>query len=223
MKRIRLLIVDDQRLFVESLRRVLLSEHDFVKEVFVATGGEQALHIADRVMPDVVLMDVFMSDLDGIRAARLLHDRHPQTTIIMLSAFGYDEHVQAAMQNGASGYVLKDIAPKELINTIAAIRGGGVSAVPRKFSYGRSSVSSRTQRDGVDDWYRCLSPKERQILLLISSGYSNREIAAHVNLGQQTVRNYVSTIYSKLNVKDRFGAMRKAIEARIQQWNIAPR
>ncbi len=224
MRGLRILLVDDQTLFVESLKKVLQSEGSLVGRIVVAANGDEAVRLVDRVHPDIVLMDVSMPGMDGIEATARIHEKHADVKIIMLSAFGYDDYVQKAIEKGAVGYVLKDVTPEDLIATIRAVYSGGSILPPRNVQSlllgGRARAGSEreTDDDGATGWMHLLSEKERRILLLISRGYSNREIGEKVHLGDQTVRNYVSRIYSKLGARDRFDAIRKAIEAPLEEW-----
>ena len=225
MRGLRILLADDQTLFVESLKKVLQSEGGLVGRIVLAPNGEEAVRLVDRVHPDIVLMDVSMPGMDGIEATARIHEKDEDIKIIMLSAFGYDDYVQKAIENGAVGYVLKDVTPDDLIACIKAVCSGGSILPPRNVQSlvqgGRGRAEAERATDDADDgtgWVHLLSEKERRILLLISRGYSNREIGEKVHLGDQTVRNYVSRIYSKLGARDRFDAIRKAIEAPLENW-----
>jgi DNA-binding NarL/FixJ family response regulator len=217
MRRLKVLLVDDQKLFVESLRKVLESVPDRIESVDIAYNGREAVEYLKRARPQIVLMDTHMPVMDGISATRVIHKRFPEVKILMLSAFGYDEYVQEAMSCGASGYILKDISPDELLESIQAVTSGNVILSKEVISSISGKAEVIQEPSSVPDWLGYLSSKEKKILLLISRGYSNKEIADTLHLGSQTVRNYISVIYDKLGVKDRFEAMRQAIEARIER------
>lgn len=210
------LLVDDQRLFASSLKRVLESA-DAIERVDVAADGRAALEYVAEHVPDIILMDTHMPRLDGLQATRKIKAEHPDVTILMLSAFGYDDYVREAMAAGASGYLLKDVSPEELVSSMFSAVGGAVIMSPQVVP-DLSQEREFRPRPRAAHWISGLTPKERRILLLISTGHGNAEIADRMNLGSQTVRNYVSTIYSKIGARDRFEAMRMAIEANIQAF-----
>jgi DNA-binding NarL/FixJ family response regulator len=230
MKPLRILLVDDQRLFASSLKSVLEQQRDDVESVRIAANGEEAMSIVGAVRPDVVLMDTHMPKVDGIEGARRLHAEYPDVVILMLSAFGYEEYVRDAMSVGARGYLLKDITPEELVASIRnAVTGTVVlspQVVPSMTGRGGSGGAVRASARGARDetrsdaarWLFELTPRERLLLFYIAKGYSNNEIADRVHIGGQTVRNYVSGIYAKMGAKDRFEAIRMAIEANISAF-----
>ncbi len=222
MKRLRIMLVDDQKLFVQSLKRAIQSITEDIEDVTIAYNGREAIEIIPASKPDVILMDIYMPVLDGIEATKIIHRQYPDIKILMLTTYGYDEYVKEAIDNGASGYLLKDILPEELIDTVKMICDGKsnvvmsqeiVKQIVKKIEEGKGE---RFSKESIPRWYRELSEKEKHILLLISKGYSNDEISEKVYLGKQTVRNYISNIYSKLGVDNRFEAMRIAIESGIE-------
>ncbi len=215
---LNIMLVDDQNLFIESLKRVLESEAELVNQVYVAHDGEEAIKMVDSFVPDVILMDVHMPNMNGIEATGFIHRKRAEIKIIILSAFGYDDYVAHAMQQGASGYILKDISPEELIVAIRKAYNGEVIPVAKSSGLSLQTRQMREDRKQLPEWYKTLSMTERSIVLLIAKGYSNKEIVEHANLGEQTVRNYVSAIYDKLGVSNRFEAMRAAIEGHIEDW-----
>ena len=221
MKKLQVLLVDDQKLLTDSLKRVLESEED-VGTVRIAAGGEEAIAEIQRCSYDIVLMDIHMPNMTGIEATRIMHQKDPKLKIIMLTTFGYDEWIKAAMENGAVGYLLKDISSSELI---AAIRGAntGMRVVSPGVMEAVSLVpSAEKTAASVPNWFRQLSDHERDILVLVMKGYSNEEIASRIHLSTQTIKNYLSLIYDKLNVNNRFQAMRLAIEQKLDSlWIVS--
>lgn len=222
MKPLQILLVDDQRLFASSLKSVLEGQYADVEQVVIAANGEEAIEVIGELQPDVVLMDTHMPKVDGIEATRRIHAAFPNVTILMLSAFGYEEYVRDAISVGARGYLLKDITPEELVASIRNAATGAVvlspqvvSSVTGRGSLDKSARSQRRRDERTQTWLNDLTPRERLILFYISKGFSNNEIADRINIGRQTVRNYVSTIYAKIGAGDRFEAMRLAIEANI--------
>ncbi len=218
------MLVDDQKLFVQSLRRAIQSITNEIEDIAIAYNGREAIEMIPSFKPSVVLMDIYMPVLDGIEATKVIHVKYPEIKILMLTTYGYDEYVKEAIDNGASGYLLKDILPEELIDTVKMICDGKSNVVMSqdivKQIVGKIKEGKRKlpDIDEVPQWYKELSEKEKHILLLISKGYSNDGISERVYLGKQTVRNYISNIYSKLGVDNRFEAMRIAIESGIESF-----
>ena len=215
---IRVLLVDDQVLFVESLRTVLSADAG-VTVVGVAHDGRDALTIALRERPDVVLMDVRMPVMDGVESTRLIREQLPETRVLILTTFDDDEYVIEALKLGAAGYILKDIPPEELISSIRAAHEGRILIAPKvaakiaeKLAGAQDSGKSGSTESSPPQWLQELSPREKEVLRLLAEGYDNREIAARLFLAEQTVKNHVSVLYDKMGVKDRIHALRKAAE-----------
>ena len=215
-KRLRILITDDQKLFAESLRKVLLDYPDTVGEVDIAIDGTEAIRKMVQLQPDVVLLDVHMPRMSGLETIRRLRSQSPTAKVIMLTAFGYSDYIGEAVHEGAAGYVLKDVSPTELLQVIHQVTSStGFVTLSQNLAADAFSKRQpvRDQSSSAVDWMQTLSDRDKQILRLIVRGYSNDEISAHLNLGQQTVKNYISTLYSKLGVSNRFQAMREAIDS----------
>ncbi len=206
---VRVLIVDDGELFAESLRRVLtLMPGSRIDVCAVANTGEKAIEYADSLDPDVVLMDIRMPGLDGIQATRQILERNPKIRIIVLTNFDDDDYVYDAIDAGASGYLLKDITPDKLKESVESANDHSVvfaSSIAAKFTRNRRA---RETQD-MPAWFRELSRREKEILACVVKGQTNKEIAVTLNVAEQTVRNNVSDIYSKSEIHDRV----KLIEA----------
>lgn len=212
----KVLIVDDQRLFSECLAGILRTIGTSVLGEIRWTGsGEEALVLYQGFRPDLVLLDIFMPGMGGLEALRQLRALDAEAKIIMLTTFGYDTYVREALAGGASGYLLKDSAPGDVLASMEAVWGGQTVLSPAAVS-SLSGALRQPQRGGAcPEWFPLLSEKEKKILLLISKGLSNEEIADRLNLGKHTIRNYVSAVYDKMGVKDRFAAIQAAIESQI--------
>lgn len=212
---IRLLLADDQYLFLESLKLVLESLDEGIKVVGTATNGEEAIAFLERERADVALLDVRMPVMDGVAAAGEIRSRWPEMSIIMLTTFEDDVYVAEALRRGAHGYLLKNIAPKMLISAIRAVRDGSLLIAPDLAGHLAAALSAtgegseggvgvvRGTRPRLPDWYYELTPRDKTIAAYILKGMTNREIAAAAHLGEQTVRNYASVLYEKLRVADR--------------------
>ncbi|MBN1836764.1 MAG: response regulator transcription factor [Spirochaetales bacterium] len=225
---IRLLLADDQTLFAESLKNILEMRTKDLKIVGLAYDGEQAVDLVERLAPEIVLMDVRMPKLDGVEAAKIIRQRHPQVKVMMLTTFDDDEYVVEAIRHGAVGYLLKTTRPAELITAIRGIKGGMVQISPevaRKLvgtgTHGgelalettEGTVEENQNAPEPADWVRFLSHREKEILKQLLEGFKNRQIAERLFISEQTVKNHLHTIYSKMGVSTRFQAIKKVVEA----------
>ncbi len=207
---LRLLIVDDHEV-VRLGMRALLERHPTFTVVGEASTQEEAVTIAEELQPDIVLMDIRLAGGSGIEACQQIKERLPLTKVIMLTSFAEDELLFAAIRAGATGYLLKQIAGGDVIRAIeGAARGESMldpSLTQRVFFEVRRSIK---KEEAVA--FQDLTSQERQVLLLIAEGRTNREIAAELFLSEGTVRNYVSSILSKLGVSNRAEAAAYAIK-----------
>jgi DNA-binding NarL/FixJ family response regulator len=220
MPDIRLLLVDDQVLFVESLKNVLEMRTDDIKVIGIAYNGKEAIEFIEHEKPDIVLMDVRMPVLDGVEASREIRKRFPDVSIMILTTIDDEEYVQETLRFGVKGYVLKDIPPAELIVSIRAIKGGIIQISPlvaHKLVQGSLTPDRLyTQTGNEPEWLSSLSYREHEVLKLLIAGFSNKEIAGKLRIAEQTVKNYVSIIYEKLGVRDRVHVLKKVIEAGVK-------
>jgi DNA-binding NarL/FixJ family response regulator len=215
MSAIRVLLVDDQALFVESLRTVIEHSADDIEIVGIARNGAQAVEAMAAAPADLVVMDVRMPVMDGVEATKRIREAHPDARIMMLTTFEDDEYVQEALEHGAAGYILKDIPPGELIASIRVVAGGAFLIAPSvaKSLIHRAYLKPEFSPAPEPEWLRQLSRREREILGQLVEGLSNKEIAAELCIAEQTVRNHISVIYDKIGVEDRAQAVRLAREA----------
>ena len=212
----KLLLVDDQLLFLESLKIVIENLAPDMEVAGLAVNGSEAVKKVKEIQPDVILMDVRMPKMDGVAATKIIKKHFPHIHIIMLTTFENDEYVKEALHNGAEGYMLKNIPPEMLISSIRAVLTGVVLISPDIAGnlidniYSSTKDASKELNREIPDWYIMLNGREKQILKLIWEGKTNTEIADTIHVGSQTIRNYISIIYSKLNVSNRSEARRKA-------------
>jgi len=215
MNRIRVLLVDDQALFVESLRTVIERSAEDIEVIGIARNGAEAVEAALNVPCDLVVMDVRMPVMDGVEATKRICAARPAARIMMLTTFEDDEYVKEALEHGAAGYILKDIAPAELIAAIRVVAGGAFLSAPSvaKSLIRRAYLKPEFSPTPEPEWLRQLSRREREILGHLVEGRTNKEIAAELCIAEQTVRNHISVVYDKMGVADRSQAVRLAREA----------
>jgi DNA-binding NarL/FixJ family response regulator len=210
---IRVLVVDDQRLMREGLRILLELEPDL--EVVGEVGdGQSALEAYRDLWPDVVLMDVRMPGMNGVEATWRLRKNWPEARVVILTTFDDDEYVFEGLRAGAQGYLLKDVSGHDLAEAVRTVAAGGAliePSVARKVvaEFARVAPPVRKPEEGLPE---PLSDREREILTLVAQGLSNSEIAARLNLAAGTVKNYVTNILQKLDVRDRTQAAVRARE-----------
>jgi DNA-binding NarL/FixJ family response regulator len=222
--RIKVLLVDDQVLFVESLQMVLESRTQDIEVVGVAYDGADVLEIVRDKRPDVVLMDIRMPNVDGVDATRMIRQEFPATHIMILTTFDKDEYVHKALQLGAVGYLLKDIHPSYLIDAIHSVYRGGVLISPRvaRRLVARDAGTCEGEAKGPgfnvrESMLSELSMREAEVLHYIAKGHNNREIADKLFIAEQTVKNHVSVIYAKLGIRGRMEALLLARELGLDQ------
>ncbi len=210
---VEILVVDDQSLFREGLRTLLSVQPDF-EVVGEAANGEEALRLSARLHPDVILKDLRMPVMDGVTATQRLHESLPDCKVIVLTTFDDDELVFDGLRAGAVGYLLKDVSSEKLFEAIRAARRGEYFLLPSITAKVMAEFSrlSRIAPSPADALEEPLSPREMEILRLVATGASNREIAVTLVIAEGTVKNHLTNILGKLDVKDRMQAVLKARE-----------
>jgi DNA-binding NarL/FixJ family response regulator len=211
METIRVLIADDHTLFREGLRALLSSVPDIDIVGEAASGQETLIRVAET-LPDVVLMDIQMPDVNGIEATRQILRKHPQMGIIMLTMFKDDDSVFAAMRAGARGYVLKGVDQDVVLRAIRAV-AHGESLFSPEIAERLMRFFANLKPDAPPEVFPELTAREREILALIAQGETNAGIATKLTISTKTVRNHVSSIFNKLQVADRTQASIRAREA----------
>ncbi|MBN3891595.1 MAG: response regulator transcription factor [Nostoc sp. JL31] len=201
---IKVLLVDDQSLIRQGLRALLELEPD-LEIVGEAENGEQAINCVAQFQPDVILLDIRMPIMDGVAATKQIQKRFAKTKILVLTTFDDDEYVSAALKNGAMGYLLKDTPSEELAVAIRAVHKGYTQLGPgivKKLLTQFSHVAP-IQSPPVPSTLAELTPREKEVLRLIATGASNREIAQELYISEGTVKNHVTNILNRLNLRDR--------------------
>ncbi|MGD2179983.1 response regulator [Lusitaniella coriacea] len=201
---IRLLLADDQPLFRQGLASLLSLEED-IEVVGEANNGKEAIALAEQLQPDIILMDVRMPICDGVEATRAIHQRYPWIRILVLTTFDEDEYVWQSLEAGALSYLLKSTPSQEVATAIRNLHRGysqlGPTIAPKVFA--RLNGESGTSPAMKEEYKELFSDRELDILNLLGQGYNNREIARSLHLTEGTVKNYVTRILDKLDVRDR--------------------
>lgn len=216
---IRVLIADDQALVRGGFRAILEAEPD-IDVIAEAGDGAQAVDIARAHRIDVALMDIRMPRLDGIEATRklLVESRNPPTRVLVLTTFDLDEYVYEALRAGASGFLLKDVRPEHLAPAVRVVAAGEALLAP---SVTRRLIEEFARRplppDKPAESLPQLTPRERDVLMLVARGMSNAEIAGQLFLGESTIKTHVGHVLSKLELRDRIHAVVFAYESGIVQ------
>jgi len=212
----RILLVDDHEVVRLGLKS-LLERHPQFDIIGEASSAREALEQVENNHPDVVVMDIRLPGTSGIEACEEITSRFPETRVLMLTSYAEDEMLFSAIRAGASGYILKQIGGEELVRALEAVARGEALLDPavtqRVFQEVRRAVKEEEASAFVH-----LSQQEKHVLLLVSEGRTNREIAKALFLGEGTVRNYVSSILSKLGVSNRAEAAAYAVEHNLREY-----
>ena len=203
MRKIRVLIADDQEELAKELRSVLETD-DGLDVVGIALDGFDALCKMPECSPDVVLMDIRMPNMNGVVATRRIKEEYPTVKVVILTTFDDSDYILNAINNGASGYLLKDIGSAALISAIKNAYAGD-TILPSKIARRIADAASLVAEDREIKLARAfsLSDREVEIALMVYEGFTNRQISAALKLSEGTTRNYVSSIYEKTNTENR--------------------
>ena len=205
---LRVVLADDHELLRTGFRLVLRSQPD-LEVVGEASDGAEAIALVERLDPDVVLMDVRMPKVDGIEATERIAARAPRTRVLILTTFDLDEYAFAGLRAGASGFLLKDVQPEQLIDAVRTVAAGNAVVAPRitrrllETFAGHLPVERKPRDAGVHPLLTELTPREREVLLEVAAGHSNAEIADRLVLTEATVKTHVGRILTKLGLRDR--------------------
>jgi NarL family two-component system response regulator LiaR len=205
---IRVLVVDDHAVVREGLR-AFLDLQAGIEVVGEAEDGEEAVAAAERVRPDVVLLDLVMPRLDGIGALRRLRERVPAARVIVLTSFLDDDKLLPALRAGAAGYLLKNAQPQELARAVRVAHAGETLLDPAVAARLVAALAADAEEDPLDR----LTPREREVLELIGRGYPNKRIAQELDISEKTVKTHVGRLLPKLGVDDRTQAAVLAVRA----------
>ena len=208
---IRVVIADDHHLVRQGIRALLEKAGD-IEVVGEAADGQEALDLVERLLPDVLVLDIAMPHLNGVEAVGRLRDLKVKTRALVLSMYADDALVRQALRNGAKGYLLKRAVSDELLLAVRAVGRGETFLSPEVAGPVVSALVAAPPRSSDLDPLDQLTSRERQVLQLIAEGHSNREIASHLHLSEKTVEKHRSHLMAKLKIHDTAGLVRFAIK-----------
>lgn len=205
---IRLMLADDHRMLREGLRRSMTDQgFDIVGE---ARDGDEAINLAHDLLPDVILMDVTMPEVDGVEATRQIRQSLPDVRIVMLTMHADQEVLAAAIRAGASGYLVKDCSTEEIASAVRMAASGETALSPQLAASMLNEVRKLDQPSAPDE-ERVVTRREEEVLQLIADGCSTSEVAEKLFISQKTVKNHLASIYQKLDARDRTQAVLQAV------------
>lgn len=209
---IKILLVDDQQLVRQGIQLLLETEED-LQVIGQANNGKEALEKIDKLKPDVVLMDIRMPEMNGVEATQQISQKYPGIGVVILTTFDDDEYVFEGLKAGARGYLLKDISSEEMATAVRTVAAGGALIQPsitRKVLSEFSRLATTPKAASTTDLPEPLTEREMDVLKSIAEGHSNKEIAEQLFITEGTVKNHVSNLIAKLNVRDRTQAIIRA-------------
>lgn len=207
---IKVLIADDHKLFRQGLMGLMETREDLVEVVGEASTGREALQLVETLHPEIVLMDIYMPDLDGLQALKLIRERFPSVNVVMLTSSESDEHLYQAVQYGASGYLLKNLDASELFDLISGVARGEAAMTREMAARLLKNVARRTSDPERGE--ELLTERELSVLRLVAVGASNQEIADKLSISINTAKSHIRSILEKLQLENRTQAANYAIQ-----------
>jgi DNA-binding NarL/FixJ family response regulator len=207
---IKVLIADDHKLFRQGLIGLMRTREDLVEVIGEAETGEEAIQLAEKLNPDVILMDIYMPQLDGLQAAKEIHRRFPHIAVVMLTSSDRDGHLYEAAQVGVAGYLLKSLDANELFDLLHGVTNGETAMTRAMASKLLKSVANRMADENKGE--QSLTERELFVLRLVASGASNQEIADKLTISVNTVKSHIKNILEKLQLENRTQAATYAVK-----------
>lgn len=207
---IKVLIADDHKLFRQGLIGLMKTREDLVEVIGEAETGEEAVQMAEKLNPDVILMDIYMPQVDGLQAAKEIHRRFPHIAVVMLTSSERDGHLYEAAQIGVAGYLLKSLDANELFDLLHGVTNGETAMTRALASKLLKSVANRMADE--DRGEQALTERELFVLRLVASGASNQEIADKLTISVNTVKSHIKNILEKLQLENRTQAATYAVK-----------
>ena len=207
---IRVLIADDHKLFRQGLIGLMKTREDLVEVIGEAETGEEAVRLAEALRPDVILMDIYMPQMDGLQAAKEIHIRFPKIAIVMLTSSERDGHLYEAVQVGVSGYLLKSLDASELFDLLSGVVNGEIAMTRAMAGKLLKVVANRMADENKGE--QALTERELFVLRLVASGASNQEIAQKLSISVNTVKSHLKNILDKLQLENRTQAATFALK-----------
>lgn len=220
MCKIRVLVADDQKILSQGLC-TLLSFEDDIDVIGSAGNGQEVLNILENETVDVILMDIRMPVMNGVECTKIVSEKYPEIKILILTTYDDDEYIEQVIKNGASGYMLKDLTAEKLSAAVRDVHQGNTvmhQEITKKIISGISKSSSKPEQIKLENGEN-FSPRELSILKLLAKGLTNSEIASDLFLSEGTVKNYITTLYDKTNIKGRTKLMNYAIQSGLLEEN----
>jgi DNA-binding NarL/FixJ family response regulator len=206
---IKVLIADDHKLFRQGLIGLMKTREDLVEVIGEAETGEEAIQLAEELRPDIILMDIYMPQMDGLQAAKEIHSRLPEIAIVMLTSSERDGHLYEAVKIGVAGYLLKDLDAKDLFDLLSGVSKGEPAMTRAMAGKFLKSVANRIVDERKGE--QALSERELYVLRLVASGASNLEIAEKLSISVNTVKTHLKNILEKLQLDNRTQAATYAL------------
>ncbi|MCC6803968.1 MAG: response regulator transcription factor [Anaerolineae bacterium] len=217
---LRVLVADDHRLFRQGLIGLMKTRKDMVTVVGEAASGREAIRMTDELRPDVVLMDIFMADGDGLEATACIRQKFPQTAVVMLTSSEADEHLYQAVHLGAAGYLLKDLDADDLFELLSGLERGE-AVISRTMGARLLKYIAQPPRNDAPDICDALTEREIEVLRLVAQGESNHDIAQHLVISINTVKVHLRNILDKLSLENRTQAAAYAVRCGIAPGDLA--
>lgn len=217
MDKLRVLLVDDHEVVRLGIR-ALLNQSEGFEVVGEASNARESIELTAEIMPDIVLMDIRLPGMSGIEACEEITQKNKDVKVVMLTSYAEDEMLFATIRAGASGYLLKQISSEDLIRSLNSVARGDAALLDPMVTQRVFQEVRRAVKEEEASAFAVLSQQEKHVLMLVSEGKTNREIAKSLFLGEGTVRNYVSNILSKLGTSNRAEAAAYAVEHNLKEY-----